>query len=249
MNKRTTNILKIIMSSDSEASVKKLAAQFNVSDRTIRNDLYDINSFLSNNGQEQLTISANGTINYFGGKEFVLKKLLQKELDFYTYKLNREERKLIAAVLLLESCKYITISSIADEILVSRQTLINDLEDIKKFFISFNLKIQSNSNKGLRIIGTEKNRRNMMMSIINDNIESAEDLQDFSNPFFKLLLSLLLNNEELEIFESIIKTVEKKYDTYFTDVSYKRVLYYCVFAIKRIRAEHFCEADPAVKKY
>lgn len=245
MNKRTTNTIRIIMSSDSDTSVRKLAAHFNVSDRTIRNDLYDINSFLFTNDLEQLTISANGTISYYGDRELVAKMILQKDLDFYTYKLNREERKQIAAAILLDGCKYITMSAIADEMLISRQTLINDLDDIKKYFNSYNLKVQSNSNKGLRIVGTEKNRRNMLLSIIDESMDSDEDLQGFSNPFSKLLLSLLFDNEQTEIFESIIKAVEEKHDTYFTDASYKRVLYYCMFAIKRIRAEHFCEADPA----
>lgn len=62
MNKRTTNIFRIIMRKDSDTSIRKLAAHFNVSDRTIRNDLYDINSFLFNNDQVPLTISANGFI-------------------------------------------------------------------------------------------------------------------------------------------------------------------------------------------
>ncbi len=247
MNKRTTNIFRIIMSSDSDTSIRKLAEHFNVSERTIRNDLYDINSFLFANNQEKLTICANGAINYFGDKELEIKKILQKDFDFYTYKLNREERKLIASAILLDSCKYITISAIADEMLISRQTLINDLDEIKKYFSSFNLKIQSNSNKGLRIVGTEKNRRNMLLSIIYANTDSAEELQGFSNPFSKLLLSLLFDNEQKEIFESIIKAVEKKYDTYFTDASYQRVLYYCMFVVKRIRAERFCETDPIGK--
>lgn len=247
MNKRTTNIFRIIMRKDSDTSIRKLAAHFNVSDRTIRNDLYDINSFLFNNDQVPLTISANGFITYSGDKEFVVKMLLQKELDFYTYKLSKDERKVIASAILLDGCKYITMSAIADEMLVSRQTLINDLDEIKKYFNTFHLKVQSNSNKGLRIVGTEKNRRNMLLSIIYAHTDSDEDLQGFSNPFSKLLLSLLFDNEQMEIYESIIKTVEEKYDTYFTDISYKRVLYYCMFTIRRIRAEHFCEADPVGK--
>lgn len=88
----------------------------------------------------------------------------------------------------------------------------------------------------------------MLLSIIYAHTDSDEDLQVFQSLLQAFRCSLLFDNEQMEIYESIIKTVEEKYDTYFTDISYKRVLYYCMFTIRRIRkSEHFCEADPVGK--
>ena len=56
------------------------------------------------------------------------------EEGFYSFKLSKEERVSFAAVLMICSDDYITLSEIADQLFVSRSTIIQDLEHIKTFF-------------------------------------------------------------------------------------------------------------------
>ena len=87
--------------------------------------------------------------------------------DFYTYKLSQEERKRVAAALLINSSEYITLSTIADHLFVSRATIINDLDDIKNFIKRGRLEVISHPNKGLRVEGTETDKRRFLMRLVN----------------------------------------------------------------------------------
>lgn len=243
MNKRTIEIILKIMKNENDTSFFELTKQFNVSQRTIRNDINTINQFLISNKLQELSISQSGTITYIGDKNYAMELIFQSETNFYTYKLDKEERKIMISLLLLDSNDYITISTIADEIFISRQTLINDLETVKQYFVSFHLKVQSNSNKGMKVVGSENNKRNMMLSIIYSNLYSNETPIQSFNLFSKLVLNTFFKNEQKEIFEKIIKAEEERNNIYFTDASYLKVLYYLMIVVKRIRVGKYAKVE------
>lgn len=243
MNKRTTGILLKIMENENGASFTELTKEFNVSQRTIRNDINMINEFLTSNSLNELMVSQTGAITYSGDKNYASELILQSKQDFYTYKLDKDERKIMISLLLLNSRDYITISAIADEMLISRQTLINDLEEVKKYFISYNLKIQSNPNKGMRVVGTENSKRNMIFSNIYPVIHYNETQIQSFDPFSKLVLHTFFKNEHRDIFEKIIKAEEERNNVFFTDASYMKVLYYAMTVMKRMAVEKYGEAD------
>lgn len=243
MNKRMIEILLKIMKNENDTSFFELTKQFNVSQRTIRNDINTINQFLISNKLQELSISQSGTIIYTGDKSYAVELIFQSETNFYTYKLDKEERKIMISLLLLDSNDYITISTIADEIFISRQTLINDLEAVKQYFVSFHLKVQSNSNKGMKVVGSENNKRNMLLSVIYSNLYSNETPIQSFNLFSKLVLNTFFKNEQKEIFEKIIKAEEERNNIYFTDASYLKVLYYLMIVVKRIRVGKYAKVE------
>lgn len=246
MNKRTTEILLDIMKKEEGASFGCLTKRFSVSQRTIRNDIVTINAFLAKNHLPELSVSQTGAITYPYDKNDAMERIVHSDINFYTYKLDKDERKMMTALLLLDSSDYSTISAIADEMFISRQTLINDLEEVKKYFMSFGLKIQSNPNKGMRVAGKENNKRNMLLSILYANIYNNGSVQTF-NPFSKLVLSTYFKKEQQELFERIIKAEEQRNNVYFTDISYLKLLYYTMTVIKRMSAQKYGEADSTIK--
>lgn len=247
MNKRTMSVFLSVMKSEHNVYSDEFMKEFNVSQRTIRNEVNTINSLLKANGLAEIVIGSSGIISYDADKSLALELLLQDDFDFYTYKLNKEERKIIVSLMLLNSDDYITISSIAEEIFISRQTLINDLEEVKKQFTTFGLEIQSNSNKGLCVTGNEGDKRDMMLSIIYGNAHNLAEEAVFSDPFARLMMTFFFGDMPREIFERSIKSAEEKYGVYFTDASYIKVLYYTMVVIRRI-ATHNHHADVVVEK-
>ena len=103
-------------------TIKGLAESFGVLQRTIRNDLNTINDALKENNLQEVTLKRGGIIVREEDFPKVLNFVMQD--DFYQYKLSKEERKRIAAVLLVSSSEYITLSAIADSLFVSRATII-----------------------------------------------------------------------------------------------------------------------------
>ena len=122
-------------------TIKGLAESFCVSQRTIRNDLNTINDALKENGLQEVTLKRGGVIVREADFPEVLNFVMQD--DFYQYKLSKEERKRLAAVLLVSSSEYITLSAIADSLFVSRATIISDLDAIKKLIRENNLEVIS----------------------------------------------------------------------------------------------------------
>mgnify|MGYP000435277258 FL=1 len=67
---------------------------------------------------------------------------------------------------MIGSDDYITLSEIADQLFVSRSTIIQDLEHIKNFCRERHLYVLSHSNKGLLLEGREIDKRNLLLDMI-----------------------------------------------------------------------------------
>jgi len=135
MNKRSREILSNLIQKKEygqAAYMKELAEQFGVSTRTIRNDLEQINEFLSKNQLSGLSLGKQGVIKTGKDMERARKYLFRD--DFYSYKLEKNERKIFMATLLICEKDYRTLSDLADCMYVSRSTVIQDLDTLKTFF-------------------------------------------------------------------------------------------------------------------
>ena len=144
MNQRSTKIVQLLSREKDEITVAGFAEYFDVSQKTIRNDLKEINHILNTNKRQLLDIgSGGGTISI--PKDFRESLSLLLEENFNNYRLSKEERKKVAAALIVNSADYITLASIADRLQVSRATVINDLKDIKLFIKEKGLTVVSHA--------------------------------------------------------------------------------------------------------
>lgn len=157
MNQRSTKIVQLLSKEKDEITVSGFAEYFQVSQKTIRNDMKEINEILEKNKRGIIDIKSGGIVSIPADFKDSLSLLL--EGNFYNYKLSKEERKKVASAIIVNSADYITLASIADRLNVSRATVINDLKEIKKFIRQGNLEVISHANKGLRIDGLESDKR------------------------------------------------------------------------------------------
>lgn len=171
VKKRTLSIIHELIGNEELMTLSELAEKFEVSQRTIRNDLKLINELL-----KEMDL---GKIRLVGGRIICpssfgqVLKAVPKD-DLYTYKLSQEERIEIAASFLINTVEYITMSVIADNLVVSRSTVINDLSKIKAYIGQGNLKVLSHPNKGLRVEGKESDKRLFLMNIKGNGVEKEQ---------------------------------------------------------------------------
>lgn len=97
MNQRSTEIVKLLSKEKDEITVSGFAEYFQVSQKTIRNDLKEINTILNQNQREEVLIQSGGRINPPENFKESLSLLL--EGDFYNYKLSRKERRQVTPLL------------------------------------------------------------------------------------------------------------------------------------------------------
>lgn len=242
MNKRDSDILNDIISRGGDGGISFFAQKYHVSERTIRNDLKVINEILRVNQLPPLAIRSNGAVVYYGEKRPILN--LIKGNDFYAYKLSRAERQIAFSLILLLSDSFVTLTGVAEKLFVSRTTLINDFDSVKQLLRSRNLEVESHPNKGIRLLGSERERRHCIIDIILTKLGLSGTEPEQYGPFYNMILSLIDRNEhDKKMIEQIIKAVEKKNGLRFTDTAFVTLVYCLIVSVGRMRTGNFAEEE------
>lgn len=242
MNKRSREILSQLITKTEYSqtiSIQDLAEMFKVSSRTIRYDIEQINDYLKENHLKPLNLGKKGVINT--ESDITKARETLSEEGFYSFKLSREERVCFSAVMMICSDDYITLSEIADQLFVSRSTVIQDLEHIKSFFRERHLYVLSHSNKGLLLEGREIDKRNLLI----DMIQSENSIFKVE-PIFQHLTQCLSKNlkidlEDISMIEKIINEAEHIYGRFLTDQSFVQLRNYFQLSLYRLRKAHYVE--------
>lgn len=242
MNKRSREILSQLITKTEYSqtiSIQDLTEMFKVSSRTIRYDIEQINDYLKENHLQPLNLGKQGVINTQADITKARESL--SEEGFYSFKLSREERVCFSAVMMICSDDYITLSEIADQLFVSRSTIIQDLEHIKSFFRERHLYVLSHSNKGLLLEGREIDKRNLLI----DMIQSENSIFKVE-PIFQHLTQCLSKNlkidlEDISMIEKIINEAEHIYGRFLTDQSFVQLRNYFQLSLYRLRKAHYVE--------
>lgn len=233
MKKRSKEILDLLAKKKNDYTISTLATKFEVSERTIRNDIKDINDYLKEQEITPIRFGSNGLI--------VIEEDIDQagdttdQEDLYTYKLSKEERRMLAAAILINTKEHITLSQIADMLYVSRATIINDLDGVKSMLESGKLKVISHSNKGLRLEGLEGDKRLFLlklMSVGSNGIKESSTIRTFLKG---LNMEIRMSEDERRNLQKIINEQEHAYGRFMTDESFDYLMQYLMLSIQRIK--------------
>lgn len=231
MNKRIVSIIRELSEREKYVNISDLAEKFQVSERTVRNDLNTINDILRKHKLDIVKLEKGGQVIRRDGFSDVLAYVDEK--DFYTYKLSKEERKKIASVLLISSLGFITLSDIADYMAVSRATVINDLEEIKNYIKKGNLTVHPHPNKGLRIEGAESDKREFLVRLLNYNPEMAkEDV---------VRKQIAVEEGTRAVLDKILREQEHVHESFLNDASFQKTIIYLGIMVSRIGQGEYIE--------
>lgn len=233
MNKRSREMLLLFAEQQKNWTISKLAKRFKVSERTIRNDISDINDYLKQQKIAQIRFGSSGRLMIENDMKKV--KELEDGSDFYTYRLSKEERKILAAAILVQTRDHITLSNIAEMLYVSRATIINDLGGVKSFLETGNLHVISHSNKGLRLEGSEGDRRLFLLRIMSVGANEVQEDSAIRSFMKGLGMEFDLPEEDRRRLQRIINEQEHAYGRFLTDASFDYLMQYLMLSIQRIR--------------
>lgn len=231
MNKRMVSIIQQLSNLEKKICIADLAAKYEVSQRTVRNDINAINDILKDHKLIELKLEKGGKIIRDSGFHEILQYIDDK--DFYDYKLLKEERKKIAAVLLINSSGFITLLDIAEHMSVSRATVISDLDEIKEYIRKGNLRVISHANKGLRVEGKESDKRIFLMKLVSFNPESEE--QDVVGK------QIAIDYGIKDVLGKILYEQEHVYESFLSDHSFQKILAYLIIMTNRIQQGEYVE--------
>ncbi|MDQ0177269.1 BglG family transcription antiterminator [Bacillus chungangensis] len=241
MNNRARDLILFLMENDRFFTVKQLSEQFSVSQRTMYNDLIEIDEFLMKHDLASLTRQKGKGVFFYpkqSTKNKIKMLLDQAEFSFHT----PEERKYRMLHFFLIRNNYVTIDQVSNFLKVSRNTVINDLKQIKDWLTSFNLSLISYPYKGLKIEGTELAIRKALLAVYREEQRHLLDIPSSES----IILSEFLSEADINMLALIVSEAEHELQTIIADNSYFRVMLHLGMAIARVKQRRTLEKMPFI---
>ena len=155
MNKK---ILDLFQSQDI-ITLEELKNHLGFSERKVREFLSELRDAGDKNGFQIITVSKRGYFLQIIDDTKYQSYLHQFNNDFQQFIAKKEYRISLILFLLLQNTGFISINQIAEILDVSRSTVINDMNDVKKELKHSELHLESRSHYGIRVSGNEKSHR------------------------------------------------------------------------------------------
>lgn len=200
LNEREIKILEKFYNK-SELSIYELAKEFNVSERMIRYNIDRINDVLSFIRISPIKKSSKGTIILnIEGKENKILEIIKK-----LEPLDKNKKITIIQWLILFSKEKITITYLTKYFDLSRGTIINYLNELKKRLEVKEIKIENDN--GLYLKGDKENLENYRFNILFDDIKYIYKEDD--NEISVKLNEIIFQNIDKNTFKSIKQFIDE----------------------------------------
>ncbi len=157
--------LILLMPEDDFITNKQLAETLGVSNRTVYNDIVQLNQVMKDKGAQLISKPHYGVKLVVTDQEKYLAFLRSLEVDTVTVGDNTETRVSKIVEKMIQSDTPIKMDDLSEELYVSRSTLKNDLKRVRAFLDSYDLQIDYRSYTGMSINGPEKNLRRCLAKI------------------------------------------------------------------------------------
>lgn len=231
LTRRQRCLVRLLCRRDSFVTTAELARSVDVSERTIRNELNVIESYVAPLGATLERVTGKGIRLMCDApvRDELLITLDQTE----RHTLSREERNAVAEILLVMQ-GIVTFQEIADACRVSRQTIMAHFADVEAFFARNGLETQRDQGVGLHIEGREIDIRRCFLGLLSDSA------------MFLLVEPIALeriDDEELETARAIIGRVERFQNVVYPADSFLMLV--VAFALLRIDAGHTLDGPTA----
>lgn len=237
MNTRQTEILIMVRDSAEPLTVCEIAELFDVSLRTIQNDIKQISYELSKYGIN-LTRGENSCILIDKSTDFydVINKITY-EFDIYDSILSPEERVQFLFNILLFHQGYITITNLSVKLNVSRGTVLNDLNRLKKLLNDTQLILLSNARFGIKLSGDEKQIREFAVKYFIDNTNNQCIINEEQYHYMSLCnrYSKIRSFEESKFIYNEMLKIANELDNHFSESAFLFIISYIEISIERTK--------------
>lgn len=254
MNARQKKLLKILINEEDYISVDQLMDQLAVSKRTVHNDLCKVEDFLSDYHIELKRKSKHGVK--------IEASVSKKESLLYYLDIHKEETDILSTKIrrmkiysrLLSNNEGTSLNKLADEFMVSKTSIVSDLDIIEKQVQKFNLSLIKDR-KGTRIEGNEIDIRHALSQLASDFVQLEFEEDQIEPKVSRLDLSTyyrlknLFNIDAIEKIEKIISEAEQRLGYVINDLSYVNLITHLLILIKRVDNDTLYTKEPAKQIY
>ena len=161
---------------DDYINSSELAEKVNVSDRTIKSDIKDLEKFALASGSHIEAKKGQGYRLIVDDRQKY--EPVRDQLQFYfgmfgsIQAMRRTRVNDIVRRIICEE-NYMTLDEIADELYLTRSALREDNKEVRTFLAQFNLRLKNNYETGPLVVGSEYDRRLAMLCVFENHYHEA----------------------------------------------------------------------------
>lgn len=203
LTERQKFILQRLLLSKKSITAKKLSEEFDVSLRTVRYDLEDIEYWINKNGAIIEKIPRVGIV--ISQKEKALEALSKMNLGDNII-LSSDDRKIIIISKLVYSDGIITSEQLADLIFVSRSTVISSIKEINEELLDHSISIEGKPHHGFKLSGEEGAIRLYIREVLIPLIIKVYGEKIFQTSFN------IFNTSECEKIDQVIEHIKDEFN-------------------------------------
>jgi mannitol operon transcriptional antiterminator len=247
---RCFGIIIYLLKQNKKLTVKQIADNFNVSERTIRYDLDLIDSYLKENNVNLIRKSKLGVwIEDVTGAKEKLRDNLDLSKSYKNQIFSNDERKKIILYLLFKSNEPINIRDISEKTNVSRTTVINDINNVEEWLSEKGISLIRKPNYGIEISCSEISWRRAVSDYFCENFDKSSmlnllnltKLKDFKNSRIDTLMFNLIKEMFYEIdvnkLDKYIGFIEEELGIKFTDAAFAGIIFHISLSLSRLKQD------------
>ena len=210
VKKRYFEIINLVLNSNDEITVKDISNLYNITGRSIRYDIDELNVFFQEkNNRDIIEINNNRLKILYSGNEI---EEIVRNIRIKEYFLSENERvNILAYEIFLVKNEFI-LQHFTEKYNLSKTTVRYSLKELNKIVDEYSLVIDMNNNKGYKIIGSEVNIRKYMINILRKYIKNTKEKNIEYNPLEKIIQKFLKKSrieESKNLINKILDYTEK----------------------------------------
>lgn len=216
-------------------TAQALADKLNISERSVRTRIKEINSECKGKG---ILIQSKARHGFFADSDSKvhIRSLLDKDKSMSDIPVSAEERLQFLCVYLLYLKTYIKMEDLCDMMFISKGTLSSTLKETEKMYSDFNIRIIRRPNYGIKAEGTEFNIRRFLCDV-------------FVSQKFLWEAGQLHQQQTLLSIGQVVGQHIKTFDKTFSETAFQAFVDYIYIAIHRMREGFFLSIDVNKKDY
>ncbi|RDW20796.1 transcriptional antiterminator [Oceanobacillus chungangensis] len=253
ISSRERRIIDILLKGENELTVKMIAEEIDVSERTIHRDLKSVEKIIFEYHLE-LTKKTGVGIRIIGDEADKLQLQLALS-DVSIYDFSPEERQSVILATLLEMNEPVKLFTLADELKVTDATISHDLDQLERELSSFQLDLVRKRGYGVKIEGNEEGKRAALSYLITKHVDPFEfvslikdSIQKKSTHQLNAISNRLLhfvNPEKLNIIESVVESARGVLPYELADSAHIGLVVHLALAMERLQKGEMIKFDQA----
>lgn len=217
LNERCVSIIKILLE-NGNINIIDLAEKFEISGRSIRYDIDNINFIFTAENIKLLKKDKNGIFTLETNDKKKIERIIQ------TYSVLSSEERIVYLMVKLLTENIINLTLEAKNLEVSRSTLKIDYNILKNYLENADIKIITLSNKGLSILGREEDIRKIFIKCFMNLLTQKMALKST----LKNLINDLYEKVDIEKVKIFINKIQTDFNKKVSDSGYNAMLSYLI---------------------